>query len=99
MWYNDYMAGGLACPQLDQNAAYKTPEPITACVAGDGSTVIAYYYEIANTLCNTVQTEGNLRMEQIMWKEVCPMGKKYLKIACLHTGRDIPLKRGCRINE
>lgn len=42
-----YMAGGLVCPQPDQNAAYKTPEPITACVAGDGSTVIAYYYEIA----------------------------------------------------
>ena len=42
-----YMAGGMVCPQPEQNAAYKTPEPITACVAGDGSTVIAYYYEIA----------------------------------------------------
>lgn len=42
-----YMAGGMICPQPDQNAAYKTPDPITACVAGDGSTVIAYYYEIA----------------------------------------------------
>lgn len=41
-----YMAGGMVCPQPEQNVAYKTPEPITACVAADGSTVIEYYYEI-----------------------------------------------------
>lgn len=42
-----YMAGGIVCPQPEQDVAYKTPDPTTACVAGDGSTVIAYYYEIA----------------------------------------------------
>lgn len=41
-----YMAGGMVCPQPEQDVAYKTPEPITACVAADGSTLIEYYYEI-----------------------------------------------------
>lgn len=41
-----YMTGGMVCPQPEQDVAYKTPEPITACVAADGSTLIEYYYEI-----------------------------------------------------
>lgn len=41
-----YMADGTVCPQPAQDYNYETPEPITASVAADGSTVIDYYYEL-----------------------------------------------------
>lgn len=40
-----YIVDGTVCPQPDLDYRYETPEPITASVAADGSTVIDYYYE------------------------------------------------------
>lgn len=74
-----YMADGIVCPQPDQDIAYVTPEPITAKVAADGSTVIEYYYDIKYYDVLFLANGGFFSGGSPMLKETLPYGMLILK--------------------
>lgn len=74
-----YMADGIVCPQPDQDIAYVTPEPITAKVAADGSTVIEYYYDIKCYDVLFLANGGFFSDGSPMLKETLPYGMLIFK--------------------
>lgn len=74
-----YMADGIVCPQPDQDIAYVTPEPITAKVAADGSTVIEYYYDIKYYDVLFLANGGFFSDGSPMLKETLPYGMLIFK--------------------
>lgn len=71
-----YLVGGTVCPQPNLDQGYETPEPITASVAADGSTVIDYYYEFKECPVQYLANGGNFGSDGAFKEIKVPYGMK-----------------------